>query len=257
MHQASVGFHCPECAKGGKQQVYQGIPSLYAKPFLTYALIAVNVAVFLLQLTEPDFGNSGIDRIHLDFGLIARSVGPGGLMGVGEGQWYRLVTAGFLHFGIIHLALNMYALYILGMAMERIGGRLRMGTIYATSLLMGSLGALVLSPDSLTAGASGAIYGLMGGILLAQRAQGVAFRDSPLIGVLVLNFIFTLGLSGHISVGGHIGGFIGGGIAGWALFGASWAKDRSSKMGYALCAAVCVASVVASLAFAAAQPAPF
>ena len=136
MHQASVGFHCPECAKGGKQQVYQGIPSLYVKPILTYVLIAVNVAVFLLQLTEPDFGNSGIDRIHLDFGLIARSVGPGGLIGVGEGQWYRLVTAGFLHFGIIHLALNMYALYILGMAMERIGGRLRMGTIYATSLLI-------------------------------------------------------------------------------------------------------------------------
>ena len=132
-----------------------------------------------------------------------------------------------------------------------------MGTIYATSLLVGSLGALVLSPDDLTAGASGAIYGLMGGILLAQRAQGVAFRDSPLIGVLVLNFIFTLGLSGHISVGGHIGGFIGGGIAGWALFGASWAKARASKMGYALCAAVCVASVAASLAFAAAQPAPF
>ena len=97
----------------------------------------------------------------------------------------------------------------------------------------------------------------MGGILLAQRAQGVAFRDSPLIGVLVLNFIFTLGLSGHISVGGHIGGFIGGGIAGWALFGASWAKDRSSKVGYAACAAVCVASVVASIAFAAGQPAPF
>lgn len=250
MNQASVGFHCPECTKSGRQRVYQGVPSVRSQAYLTFALIAVNVAIFVAQLFSPDFGNSGIDRVHYDFGLIAKSIGTNGFIGVGEGEWYRLVTSGFLHFGPIHLMLNMYALYVLGSALEGIGGRLRMGVVYGTSLLVGSLGALLLSPNDLTAGASGAIYGLMGGILLAQRAQGVAFRDSPLIGVLVLNFVFTLGLSDQISVGGHVGGFIGGGTAGWALFGASWARTPKSKIGYLVCLAICVAAVAASVVFA-------
>jgi hypothetical protein len=94
----------------------------------------------------------------------------------------------------------------------------------------------------------------MGGILLAQRAQGIAFRDSPLIGVLVLNFVFTIGMHGNISVGGHLGGFAGGCAAGWALFGASWARQRSTqRIGFAVCAALAVASVVAAIAFSGTQ----
>ncbi len=77
------------------------------------------------------------------------------------------------------------------------------------SVLAGSLGALILSPDSLTAGASGGVFGLMGFILVAQRLQGLPFRDSPLIGVLVLNLFITFGIS-NISVGGHVGGLVGG-----------------------------------------------
>ena len=256
MNQASVGFHCPECVRSGKQKVYVGVPSLRTKPVLTYVFIAISVGVFILDLLQNGSGVIGgerLDPLQFDYGLITR-LAPGSGVGVGEGEWYRLVTAGFLHFGIIHLLLNMYALYVLGSAMEHIGGRGRMATVYGVSLLTGSLGALLLSPKDITAGASGAIYGLMGGILLAQRAQGIAFRDSPLIGVLVLNFVFTIGMHGNISVGGHLGGFLGGAAAGWALFGASWARQRSTqRIGFAVCAALAVASVVAAIAFSATQ----
>ncbi|HEX2577124.1 MAG TPA: rhomboid family intramembrane serine protease, partial [Aquihabitans sp.] len=115
MHQASVGFHCPECTKAGKQQVYQGVGSLRARPVLTQVLMAVNVAVFLIGVAvdggQALRGDAG--RMQVDYGLIAKfSAGdftfPG--LGVGEGEWYRMVTSGFLHYGVIHLLVNMYAL---------------------------------------------------------------------------------------------------------------------------------------------------
>ncbi len=255
MHQASVGFHCPECAKKGRQQVYQGIPSLRTKPVLTYVLIGINVAVFVLGIVLGGSGSltGGSDRLMSDYGLIAKYgvrgyIVPG--LGVGEGEWYRMVTSGFLHYGIIHLALNMYALWILGQAVEHIGGRLRFGLIYATALLAGSFGALVLSPDALTAGASGAIYGLMGAIFVAQRAQGIPFRNSPLLPVLVLNLVFTFGLAG-ISIGGHLGGLAGGAAAGWLLFDLPrQRRDLPSWLPGALCGAVMVACLIGGVVFA-------
>ena len=225
MHQASVGFHCPECTKAGKQKVYQGIGSLQTKPVLTLVLIAINVVVFLVGVAleggEAIRGAQG--RLHADFGLIAADRGlqttTGWILtgGVGHGQWYRMITSGFLHYGIFHLLMNMYALYLLGKALEPATGRLRLGLIYGVSLLAGSFGALLITPGSLTAGASGAIFGLMGAIFMAHRSQGVSFRDSPLFGVLILNLVITFGLPG-ISIGGHVGGFVGGLFTGWLMF---------------------------------------
>ena len=147
MHQASVGFHCPECAKAGKQQVYQGIGSLRVKPVLTQVLIGANLAVFLLGVALSGGGAIGGDSgdLHLDYGLIAKFhqgpfVIPG--YGVGEGEWYRMITSGFLHYGIFHLLMNMYALWILGAAVEQMGGRARPGLIYGASLMGGSRGAV-------------------------------------------------------------------------------------------------------------------
>ncbi|MCU1498343.1 MAG: rhomboid family protein [Acidimicrobiales bacterium] len=256
MHQASVGFHCPECTKVGKQQVYQGIGSLRTAPVLTQVLIGINVAVFLLGVAldggDAVAGQSG--RLQFDFGLLAkgwRQVGPGqyDVLGVGAGEWYRLVTSGFLHYGLIHLALNMYALWMLGNAVEHLAGRLRFGLIYGTSLVAGSLGALVLSPGDLTAGASGAIYGLMGAIFVAQRAQGIPFRNSPLLGVLILNLAFTLGFPG-ISIGGHLGGLLGGAAAAWILFDYGQRPGVDKRLPYAACGAFALLCVVGSIAFA-------
>lgn len=256
MHQASVGFHCPECTKAGKQKVYQGLGSLQARPVLTQILIAINVAVFLIGVALDGSGAIGGDsgRMQFDYGLIAKFSTRSGqtipsLGGVGEGEWYRMITSGFLHYGILHIALNMYALWILGRAVENLGGRLRFGIVYAASLVAGSAGALVLSPSSLTAGASGAIFGLMGAIFLAQRAQGVSFRDSPLLGILLLNLVITFGLPG-ISAGGHIGGLLGGAAAGWILFDYGMRPGVDKRIPLAACGALVLVCVVGGAIFA-------
>ncbi len=280
MHTASVGFHCPECVKQGSQKVYRGVAGLQTRPVLTKVLIGINVAVFLVGILLSGAGGvagtSG--ELTLDGGLIAEGCveavrGAGGVpvcveqVGVAQGQWYRVVTSGFLHSGWIHLGFNMYALWILGGMLERSVGRLRFGAIYLTSLLAGALGVLLLSPDQLTVGASGAVFGMMGAVFAIQRAQGISFRDSPLFGVLMLNLLITFAVP-RISIGGHLGGLVGGFLAGFVLFdlagraaaatrppagtGAPVTTRRSAghQVGLALCAALAAAFAVGSVVVA-------
>ncbi|CAN5736520.1 rhomboid family intramembrane serine protease [soil metagenome] len=219
MHQASVGFHCPECVKMGKQKVYQGVGSLQTRPVLTQVLIGINVAIFVVAaiLDGGDSLGGSRGQVHLDFGLIAKASTGTELIGVGFGEWYRLVSSGFLHYGIFHLGVNMFALWILGNSLEGYGGRLRFGVLYGLSIVGGSVGALVLSPSALTAGASGGIYGLLGAIFMVQRSQGIPFRQSPLLGILLLNLVITFGVPG-ISIGGHLGGLAAGALTAFILF---------------------------------------
>jgi membrane associated rhomboid family serine protease len=253
MNQASVGFHCPECAKSGAQKVYRGTAAMQVRPILTQVLIGINLLVFAIVAAQDpgEAFQGGITQFHIDFSLVAGwPIGGGQTLpyGVGDGEWYRMITSGFLHYGLIHLLFNMYALWILGGAVEHIGGRGRLAAAYGVSILAGSVGALIVTPDAFTAGASGGVFGLMGAILVAQRIQGVAFRDSPLLGVLGLNLLFTFGIS-NISVGGHIGGLIGGALAGWLLFSPDL-RRRNPLIGYAACAALGVACLVGGLAVA-------
>ena len=211
MHQASVGFHCPECTKQGAQQVYQGIPAIRTKPVLTMVLIGINVAVFVLGIviSGPDSIMDGSNRMIRDFGLAAPPIY--------QGEYYRLITSGFLHGGLLHIALNMWVLWLLGQAMEIMGKRSEYAAVYLASLLAGGLGALVIDPDLLTVGASGAIFGLAGAIIMAQRSRGIPFRQSGLFWFVVINAVISVSLPG-ISWGGHLGGFIGGAITGWAFY---------------------------------------
>ena len=244
-----MGFHCPECAKSGKQQVYQGIGSLRSRPVVTIGLMVANVAIYMIGigLGGGDAVMGGSEPLQRHFALIAKASFDGRtISGVAQGEWYRMVSSGFLHYGALHLAMNMYALWILGQAIEQIGGRARMATIYFVSLLAGSLGALVMSPGSLTAGASGAIFGLMGALLLAHRAAGIPFRNSPLLPLLFINAAFTLGVPG-ISIGGHLGGFIGGAIAGWVLLDYGVRREVPPWLPYAICGALTVGIVVAGV----------
>ncbi len=263
MHQASVGFHCPECVKGNSQQVYQGLGSLRVRPILTQALIAVNVAVFLVGAALSGGNATGGSRtdLHVYFGLVAKLwergdslfVGPAmgsTEIGVGAGEFYRMATSGFLHYGLFHLGLNMFALWILGNAVENHGGRLRFGMIYALAILGGSLGALLLSPGALTAGASGGIYGLMGAFFIIGRAQGIAFRDSPLFGILLINLVLTFAIPG-ISIGGHLGGLAAGALAAWVLFDLGRRPGLDRRIPLALCVVAAVAFVAVGVAFAA------
>ena len=265
MHQASVGFHCPECVKSSGQRVYRGPGALQTQPILTYILIAVNLIVFAIgvAMTGPD-AIQGANELMNDGGLIARFRGVP--VGVGDGEWYRLITAGFLHYGIIHLAFNMYAFYVLGGMLERTVGRVQLGLVFFVSILGGSVGALLLSPDVLTVGASGGIYGLMGAVLALGRARGISIRQSPVFGILIINLLFTLGLSRYISVGGHLGGLAAGFVAGLLLFelpprlaqssaarSSGGGADTGEVIGMALCGLLAVALVATGIAIGSAS----
>ncbi|WP_421118909.1 rhomboid family intramembrane serine protease [Aquihabitans daechungensis] len=255
MHQASVGFHCPECTKAGAQKVYQGVASLVQRPVVTEVLMGLNVLVFVigyLVVRSGDYLAGSGTQFHVDYASIAYLRGNvllGYSGGVGGGEWYRLVTAGFVHFGIIHLAVNMYSLWILGRAAEQYAGRLKFGIIYGVSLLAGSFGSLVMEPQALSAGASGAIFGLMGAMFLAFRAQGIPLSRSPLLSVLILNLLITFSVP-NISIGAHLGGLIGGAIAGWAFFDLARRPGIDQRIPYVVCGVLTVAMVVGSIAFA-------
>jgi membrane associated rhomboid family serine protease len=131
-------------------------------------------------------------------------------------QYYRLLTSGFLHWDIIHIALNMWALYNLGPTVERALGRLRFGLVYFAALLAGGAGAVIATPHSLTAGASGALYGLFGALVIIFRRAGIDVWRSSLGFTILINVGITIFLPG-ISIGGHLGGFVGGLAAAWLV----------------------------------------
>jgi membrane associated rhomboid family serine protease len=128
---------------------------------------------------------------------------------VADGDWYRLITAAFLHYGPIHLGLNMLVLWIIGPPLEDFFGHARYLLVYVVSGLAGSAGALLMSPDGLTVGASGAIWGIMGAALILEWRKIYVFGGQAL-GLVVFNLAITFLIPG-ISIGGHIGGLIGGG----------------------------------------------
>jgi membrane associated rhomboid family serine protease len=249
MTHAAVGIRCPECA--GRRTVMQRAGfTMPRTPVLTYALIAANIALFLLT-NRIGSGGGGLNFGSADLNSLGDRLvlyGPS----VANGQDYRLLSAAFIHYGLLHIAFNMYALYILGTAFERYAGPVRFAAVYFTAALSGSFGALILTPHSATAGASGAIFGLMGALFVLERQRGMALLQSPIAGWILINLIFTFGIPG-ISVGGHIGGLVGGGLAGFALSGygrGHMAYGRLGVLPVLGVAAIVVASVAGSLAVA-------
>ena len=223
MHQASVGFHCPECtAQRGSRPITARSPTVVSpsQPIVTRILLGLNVLAFLYSVVLSGSA-AGITRIDqgmlIDGGLFARArlVGGGAveLIGVDTGEYYRLVTSAFLHDGIFHLAFNMYALWLLGTLLEAGFGKARFLALFVVSMLGGAFGVLLLSPDSATVGASGAVFGLMAAMVLVQRAIGSNIWRSPLAMVLMLNLGLTL-LIPRVSIGGHFGGLAAGAVMG-------------------------------------------
>jgi len=200
-----VGMRCPECASQ-RTKVVQGVgrPEGFAQTPATYVLIAINVIVFLIEIANGSGGLSEQGRISqffADFCLFGPSVA--------EGEWYRLVTSGFLHAGIIHLGFNMFLLLILGRLLEPALGTPRFLALYFASLLAGSFGALVVDPEALSVGASGAVYGLAGAVFIIARGRGMDALAGQIGFLIVFNLIFSFVVP-RISVGAHIGGLIGG-----------------------------------------------
>jgi membrane associated rhomboid family serine protease len=154
------------------------------------------------------------------------------------------LTSGFLHVDLLHIGLNMYVLYWVGRLLEPAIGRPRFIAIYFTGLLAGSLGVLIVSPNAITAGASGAIFGLMGAAFTEAHQRGAIQVRNQLVLLIAVNLALTLGIAG-ISVGAHLGGLIGGGLATLAFQQGD--RMRSPALGYAGCIALAVISVAASI----------
>ncbi len=208
---APVGVQCVECVRRHQPKATaRSLTNTLRWTNVTSVLIGINVAVWLVGAALS--GGRGLltgSPLAVIAGLAAEPVAAG--------EWWRAITAGFLHSGLLHLGLNMAILYMLGPALEGALGRIRFTALYFTALIASSLGALLLSPNAYTVGASGAIFGLMGAIIVGQHSMGIDPRRSGILTLLVLNLVFTFLIPG-IAVGGHLGGLAGGLVAGWILF---------------------------------------
>lgn len=215
---APVGFQCPECVQTAVKQTRQFAVLADRRSFITYGLIAINVAVALAGLSQPgwtqgDLGGIGREGALLGGGRILRDGVPV-LAGVSQGEWYRIFTGAFIHAGPIHILFNMLLLWQTGSLLEPALGRARFALLYLVSLLGGAFGALLLAPDTLTVGASGAVFGLMGALFVAERKGVFGGYRSSVGFLIVINLALSVAIPG-ISLGGHVGGLVAGGAAGW------------------------------------------
>jgi len=239
MTSSPVGMRCPECAR--QTTKVRNIRANTRRGYeATLALIAINVIVFFVEgSTALTVGGDADPNSTVMFhGLL---YGP--FLKV-DHQYWRLLTSGFLHWDILHIAFNMYALYWLGRLLEPAIGRTRFLTIYFTGLLAGSLGVLIVSPQSPTAGASGAIFGLLAAGFAEAHARGAEQVRNQIVLVMVINLALTIGISG-ISIGAHIGGLIGGGLATVAFQQAD--RRRMAALGYVACLGLAAIAVVGSI----------
>lgn len=200
-----VGMRCPECASQ-RTKVVRGVGKQegFAQTPATYVLIALSVIAYLIEIATGSggFGELG-GSVITDFALF----GPA----VAEGEWYRLVTAGFLHASILHIGFNMFLLYMLGRLLEPALGTPRFLVLYFASLLAGSFGALYLDPNAFTIGASGAVFGLAAAVFVVARGRGMDAIAREIGFLILFNLAFGF-FWPNISVGGHIGGLVGGAL---------------------------------------------
>jgi membrane associated rhomboid family serine protease len=204
---SAVGIKCPECAgtpAGAKKTAtkVRTAAGTSAGFMVTNALIVINVIVYLAQASgSGSIGNPAGEvfrRGYLDATTVA------------SGEWWRLVTNEFLHGNPIHLFFNMLMLWWFGRPLEALLGKARFIAVYFLSILCGSAGALLVSPDVATIGASGAVFGILGAGLVLERNRINVFGGSALF-VVILNLAFTFTV-GYVSIGGHVGGLIGGAL---------------------------------------------
>src|SRR5262245_21013983 len=177
---------------------------------VTRVLVVVNVLIYLLELAMGGTVSGTGNKIYEHGALVVNATYADGTpAGLAHGEWYRLLTAAFLHYGPIHLGLNMLALWWLGQPVEAALGRARFLLLYIVSGLAGSAGALLLTPNSITVGASGAIFGILGALLVLEY-QVTGSLAGQAMTLIVINLAFSVGFSSNISLGGHVGGLIAG-----------------------------------------------
>ena len=244
MKEASVGHQCPECVAEGRRtqrpvRTAFGATRTGAHGYATIGLVVANVIMFLASVISAKSKGAAVGGSSIG-GLLGSvtphsnklsvvgevpcqrtqgGVGVGPIMncvaGVSDGEYYRLFTAMFVHYGLLHIALNMWALWVLGRPLEAMFGPWRFLAVYLICGLGGNVAVYVFSPGSPSAGASTAIFGLFGVFFFVLRKLNLSVQS--LIPVLIINLVITFGGSSFISVAGHIGGLITGGLIGYGF----------------------------------------
>lgn len=253
MNEAPVGFQCPSCVDKGRKSVRQprtafggGLGGQSGN--VTKTLIGVNLALFVVGVISAggealgSLLSGGMTWLHFHGAMLGIPDRPdiaALIGGVAGGEYYRLLTSMFLHYGIVHLAFNMYVLWIIGRYLERDLGPLRYLALYLFGGLGGGVLTLFFAPNTFAAGASGCIFGLFGAMVFVNRKLG---RDNSGVYVLLgLNLALTF-IVPNISVTGHLGGLLAGGALGAALAYAP--RERRSLVQGAAFAAMLVLFVV-------------
>jgi membrane associated rhomboid family serine protease len=236
-----VGMRCPECARDRTR--VKTVRSGPSAPVVTQALIVINVLVFIAETASgASLGGGGpAGQVYLKGALFGPLI-------VHQHEYWRIVTSGFLHDGLLHIAFNMFFLYIMGSILEPAIGSLNFAAVYFASLIAGSFGALLFQPNVPTVGASGACFGVLGALIVVAYYRHIPIWQSGLGVTLLINVVFSLTIS-NISIGGHLGGLVGGAITGWLFVQLA---ERRSQRALALtgCAIVAVASFAAAIAVA-------
>ncbi|MEV1021542.1 rhomboid family intramembrane serine protease [Streptomyces sp. NPDC050264] len=258
MREASVGFQCPDCVREGSRSVRTATTvaggRISAVPLVTYALMAVNVLVYLGEVIRPGI----VERLQMigqglvgpdGVGYVYQEHHPAGFHaeGVAEGEWYRLLTGAFLHmpptegvFGILHIVLNMVSLWNLGRIVEAQLGRVRYLALYLVSALGGSVLVLLIAPQTPTLGASGAVFGLGAAYWVIARRLGADMRQ---VNQFMAYFLLWMLISaGFTSWQGHLGGLVTGGLLTVGLVYAP--RERRGLVQGLVCGALVVVLVV-------------
>jgi membrane associated rhomboid family serine protease len=250
MNAASVGHQCPDCVAEGRRsqrpvRTAFGGSAAGRAGVATKTLIGINVAVMVISIAIGGFGavaggglggllgsgNTLTDALSVLGRAVYVANGPE--HGIAAGEWYRLFTAMFVHYGVLHLLTNMYALWILGRDLERVLGPLRFTGLYVLAGLGGNVAAyLFAAPNGFTAGASTAVFGLMAGIFVILKRLKLSV--APILPVIVINVIFTFVIA-NISIAGHLGGLaVGAVVAGVLAYAPAARRNLYQGVGCAL-----------------------
>ena len=248
-----VGMRCPECMNHRTRVVRNptGTPSALSRSGFpaTIVLIAINVIVYLVEISKGSggLGEIGIETIYNTGGLWGPAVHE-------LHQWWRIITSGFVHVSIFHIGFNMLLLYFMGRLLEPAIGWLRFTVLYFVCLIAGSFVALWFSPDTVSAGASGAIFGVLGATFVIARGRSIEAVAGQLGFLIIFNLVFTFA-DGSISIGAHVGGLVAGVICGALIVAGEQGRygrglDRNSRLAIELSAMVVIGVLSFILALA-------
>lgn len=254
MNAAPVGFQCPECVAQGSKSVRQPTTVLGGEvrehgDLVTKLLVAVNVVVWLVGMVFQTSQGSlyalfaqsiGANELSARLGLVQGSVDDRFAIGVVDGEWYRLLTAAFVHEQIWHIGMNMLALWVLGTALEPALGRWRFVALYVLSALGGTAASLLAAGAySLSYGASGAVFGLMGALFVVMRKLGR--ETGAVVVILGINLVIGFTVQG-IDWRAHLGGL----VIGSALAAAFAYAPRQQRRAWGIAACALATAIIAA-----------